>query len=310
MANENWSDPTTSTAYASVLSILKGRDDDLAKMFDGFSGSNLPSGAIRWNSSSGIFQKWNGSTWADQIVALAGGGTGSSTASGARTNLGLAIGSDVQAYDGDLAAIAAITGTGILRRTGTNTWTLATVALASEVSGNLPVGNLNSGTNAANDTFWRGDATWSSALTSLIAGTGLTGGTITKTGTVAIDFAVVPGLDRAQQYTKGQRGEVTSISYAATLAWNLDDSNNFTVTLTGSPTLGSPSNIATAVGQSGVIEVVQDGSGGRSLAFHSNFKFENGVAPSLTPTAGARDLLMYYVISSTAILIRPIADVR
>jgi hypothetical protein len=75
--------------------------------------------------------------------------------------------------------------------------------------------------------------------------------------------------------------------------------NNFSLTLAHNATLANPSN--PKVGQSGVIEITQDGTGGRTMGYGANWKFPGG-APVLSTAAGAIDVLAYYVAASNRIL--------
>ena len=133
--------------------------------------------------------------------------------------------------------------------------------------------------------------------------------TADRTVTLPDATTTVAGLAVAQSFTKAQRGTPVALTDAATIAVDLSLGNNFTVTLAGSRTLGAPTNVT--AGQSGVIVVTQDGTGSRTLAYNTVYKFAGGSsnAPTLTTTASAVDVLAYYVESSTRITVTSLLNV-
>lgn len=84
----DWNNPLLTSLYTDVLSILKARDVDAGSLCYA-APTNPPTGLLRYNRTSKAFEEWSGAAWVVIPVAVAGGGTGATTAAGARTNLGI-----------------------------------------------------------------------------------------------------------------------------------------------------------------------------------------------------------------------------
>jgi hypothetical protein len=136
--------------------------------------------------------------------------------------------------------------------------------------------------------------------------------TTTAKGTVELATSAEwrTGTDTARALgvaeTWGSAAEVT-LSDAATIAVDMDTFINAVVTLTDNRTLGNPTN--GKVGQTGVIRIVQDATGSRTLSYGTDWEFAGGTAPTLTTDANAEDLLFYHVIASDRVFATLVKDI-
>ena len=170
---------------------------------------------------------------------------------------------------------------------GTNTTQVATTAFVT--------GGLNLKANLAGPTF-----TGVPAAPTASAGTNTT-----QLATTA--FVQAEGFAKTsvvQNFTAAQRAEITAITFATTMTPNFNDSNNFSVTLTGTGRIANPTN--QVAGQSGSIFITQDGTGSRVLSWGdsggtSAWYWAGGTAPTLSTGANVKDRVDYIVAANGVI---------
>ena len=105
--------------------------------------------------------------------------------------------------------------------------------------------------------------------------------------------------DVNQTYTAAQRGDITELS-GTSFTLDLNASNNFKLSPSGTFTVVLSNLAAAAEGQTGSIFIVYAGT--ESGTFPTTMKFVGGAAGiTLTSTAGAIDRIDYIVMNSTTV---------
>ncbi len=248
---------------------------------------------------------------------IAGGGVTVSSATGAVTfgtdNTVVALLAGTQTFTGTKTFGAVVFGAGATASGSTAFDLSGSSAIFKTPTGAATFGgSSNTFTNAiaAATASSFGPGSGSSAITLLFknANTGTLSWTPSGSRTLALPDVTdtVAVLGTTQTFTKAQGVSPAAITDATNISTDASLANTFTVTLGGNRTLDNPTNLVSGFTYQWIIT---QGSGGQTLAYDNKFKFSGGIAPVLTTTAAAVDIISAYY-NGTNLLCVFVPDVR
>ena len=100
-------------------------------------------------------------------------------------------------------------------------------------------------------------------------------------------------------FTKAQRGSTQTANATGSTTLDFDTYQNFVLTATGNVTLANPST--ESIGQSGVIILIQDGTGSRTLSLGTDYETAGGAGLTISTGANSVDVIPYFVKASGSI---------
>lgn len=245
-------------------------------------------------------------------LPIANGGTAGTTASAARTALGLAIGTNVEAWSASLDTLSAksLTGTGdiVLATTPTLITPILGVATATSInkvaitapatSATLTIANGK--TLTASDTTTIGTNSLTLAGGEVITFTATNALTLTTTGSTSVTLPTSGTLSTTagtETFTnKRITKRVGTVANSATPTPDADTNDIYTVTaLAQAATFGAPTGTPTN-GQSLIIRVLDNGTA-RALAFNAIYRFSSDLSAPTT-TVLSKTLYIGFIYNS------------